>query len=162
MKFLRTIRFDETDTRVYPLAAEAGEWSLPGGFEFAQSKPGELTGKAKQAFANGFLGLGTFGRSTFATVSETTAVELALIETLVARHFMERYGAPDETQAQAAARDEIAFVSELCASASINTVLTVRRRFDENGQIREEFRVITPPSGEAAHTRIWKVETDDN
>ncbi len=160
MKFLRTIRFDETDTRVFERAAAPGEWSVPGGFEFGQRQGELISGKRKQAFANGFLGLSSFGRSTFVTVGEVSDAERVEIEDMLVRHFIEVYGAPDESEARAAAQEEIAFVDELCAAAALNTVLTIRRRFDDNGQVREEFRVITPPAGELQHARIWKIDTD--
>ena len=41
----------------------------------------------------------------------------------------------------------------------MNTVFTVRRVL-EDGQVREEFREITPPS-EPRHARIWEVAEDD-
>ena len=37
MKFLRTIRFDETDTRVFERAAAPGAWSVPGGFALGRA-----------------------------------------------------------------------------------------------------------------------------
>ncbi|MEQ1648791.1 MAG: DUF6505 family protein [Hyphomicrobiaceae bacterium] len=160
MRFLRTIRFDETDTRVFGRVAEPGEWAVPGGFEFSRVRAGELSGKMRQAFANGFLGVSSFGRSTFATVGEANADERAYIETALAQHFVDVYGAPDLLQARVAAREEMTFVDDLCASAALNTVLTLRRQFADNGEIREEFRVIAPPSQGPQHTRIWKIETD--
>ena len=59
--------------------------------------------------------------------------------------------------ATAAADEEIAFIADLCAQKPVNTVFTVYRRLDEDGNIREEFREITPP-GETRHARVWDVE----
>jgi hypothetical protein len=157
---LRTIRFDETDVRVFDRAAAAGEWAVSGAFAFSGLAPDALTGKVRQAFANGFLGTGSFGRSTFATVGEATASDEAALVTALAQHFLAAYGAPDLEAATMAAREEIAFVADLCRDLPVNTVLTVRRSLDEAGAIKEEFRTIAPPSGEPAHARLWTVEPD--
>ena len=65
MKLARAIHFDESDTRVFASPARTGEWCVSGGFEFSDWTEGDLAGKARQAFANGWLGLETFGRVTF-------------------------------------------------------------------------------------------------
>ena len=161
MKFLRTIRFDTSDDNVFEQAAAPEEWAVSGAFTFANLDPEAISGKAKQAFANGFLGISSFGRSTFATVAEITEEELAALEQALAAHFVAAYGAPDEQSALPAAKEETAFVLDLCADPLINTVFTVRRHFDEDGQIREEFRTIQPPSGQPMHSRIWNVVDDD-
>ncbi|MGD9830923.1 MAG: DUF6505 family protein, partial [Hyphomicrobiaceae bacterium] len=70
MKLLRTIRFDRSDERVYEVAAAESEWAVSGAFAFAGVEREALVGKVRQAFANGFLGLPSFGRSTFAVVAE--------------------------------------------------------------------------------------------
>ena len=64
-------------TTTIDLAAEAGEWAVSGAFQFGATEPQDMTGKLKQAFANGFLGVDSFGRSTFATVGEATDAEIA-------------------------------------------------------------------------------------
>lgn len=160
MKLLRTIRFDASDERVFDLAAAAEEWAVSGAFAFAGAAPGSLTGKARQAFANGFLGVASFGRSTFAAVADASAADLEAIEQALARHFVSVYGAPDEAAARAAAAEETAFVAELTLDAPINTVFTVRRTWDADGRIKEEFRTIRPPTGEPQHARIWTVVDD--
>jgi hypothetical protein len=159
MKLLRVIRFDHSDDHVFARAAAAEEWCIPGGFEFADLEQADLTGKTRQAFANGFLGLPSFGRSTFATVAEITDAESRALADMLARHLEEFYGAPDHEAALVAAEGELNFAADLCADKPINTVFIVRRTLDE-GQIHEEFREIAPP-GEPRHTRIWDVVEDD-
>lgn len=161
MKFLRTIRFDESDAHVYDTAAAPDEWAVSGAFAFSGLEPDQVQGKIKQAFANGFLGLDSFGRSTFAVVAEIDEEEHGRVEQRLAAHFVAHYGAPDVAAALPAAREEAAFVSDLCAEALINTVFTVRRHFDDQGEIREEFRTIQAPSSKPLHTRIWQVVEDD-
>lgn len=161
MKFLRTIRFDTSDEFVFEQASPPEEWAVSGAFSFASIAPDEVTGKLKQAFANGFLGLPSLGRSTFATVGEMTQSQFCEVENLLARHFVASYGAPDVQAALPAAREEMQFVLDLCEEALINTVFTVRRSFDETGEIREEFRTIQAPSGSPLHARIWNVVDDE-
>ena len=58
MKLARTIHFDESDQHVFPLPTRTEEWAISGGFEFSNWIEADLAGKAKQAFTNGWLGLG--------------------------------------------------------------------------------------------------------
>lgn len=163
-KLLRTIRFDETDARVFETAAAPGEWATSGAFAFAlgETAPADLAGKARQAFANGFLGLASFGRSTFATVGEASDADRLSAERMLADHLVRAFGAPDMETALAAARDELRFVADLCHDVPINTVFTVRRHVDRAGDVREEFRRITPPSGEPSHARVWSIEPEQD
>lgn len=160
MKLLRTIRFDSSDERVFEQAAAADEWAVSGAFAFAHLAPSDVVGKVKQAFANGFLGVESFGRSTFATVAEADQSDCDEIAFRLARHFVDHFGAPDVKAAWPAAQEEVELVLSLCRDAPINTVFTVRRFFDQDGQIKEELRTIKPPSGEPLHARIWTVEPD--
>jgi hypothetical protein len=155
MKLLRTIRFDSSDDRVYECAAGPDEWAVSGGFAFA-GLTAPPTGKQRQAFTNGFLSLEGFGRSTFVSVAQIEEPEVARLTEALAGHFVSDYGAPGMAAAGPVAQDEIGFVLDLCRDAPVNTVLAVRRSFDEEGQIREEFRSVAAP-GEAVHTRIWDV-----
>jgi hypothetical protein len=161
MKLLRTIRFDASDERVFEFAAAAEEWAVSGAFAFAHRGQGDLTGKTRQAFANGFLGVTSLGRSTFATVADASEADQEEIEQALARHFVSTYGAPDIDAALPVAREETAFARELAREAPINTVFTVRRTFGADGRIKEEFRTIRPPTGEAQHARIWTVSDDE-
>jgi hypothetical protein len=159
-KLLRTIRFDDSDGRVFDLAAEPGEWAVSGAFQFGPIDPADMIGKVKQAFANGFLGISSFGRSTFATVGEASERDIAEIERRLAEHFVARYGAPSLEAAFPVADDEIKFVLDLCRDVPINTVFAVRRFYDDKGRIREEFRKISLPAGAPQHARIWTAEPD--
>lgn len=161
MKFLKTIRFDPSDENVFEHAAEPDEWVISGAFEFADLEQDDVTGKTKQAFANGFLSAESFGRSTFASVAEFEDDDLDAVERSLANHFVERYGAPDEDTARPAAREEAQFVIDLCEESLINTIFTVQRRFSDDGQIKEEFRTIKAPDARPLHTRIWNVVADD-
>jgi hypothetical protein len=161
MKLLRTMRFDSSDERVFELAARPGEWAVSGAFAFANSDPPSIAGKTKQAFANGFLGVASFGRATFATVANAKPQDADEIAFRLAQHFVANYAAPTLEAALVEAQAEVDFVADLVKDALVNTVFTVRRTFDREGRIREEFRTIRPPAGERLHARIWTVVDDE-
>lgn len=156
MKLLKTIHFDQTDNNVYDITAEGDEWAISGAFSFSSATEDDIRGKTKQAFTNGFLSLESFGRSTFATVSEIDEETQAKLVERLAQHFVEHYGAPAVKPALPIAQNELTFIADLCAEHPINTVFTVRRFFDDTGEIHEEYRTITPPS-EPLHTRVWEI-----
>ncbi len=74
---------------------------------------------------------------------------------------MEAYRAPGLEAAELAAREEISFVESLCCDVKVGTVFAVRRTWDSEGRIKEEFRTIAPPTGPALHARIWTVVNDE-
>jgi hypothetical protein len=141
MKLARAIHFDESDTMVFHSPARTGEWCISGGFEFSNWTEADLTGKARQAFANGWLGVETFGRVTFVAVTQAEPAELAAIEQALARHFVDVYGAPSVEVALAVARDEIGHMADLCDEHDPNTLITVARELTDAG-VRESFRTI--------------------
>ena len=72
MKLLRTIRLDPSDTFVFDLAAEPGEWAVSGAFVFWNADPATLEGRARTAFRSGFLGLSSLGWSTLVQIVEAS------------------------------------------------------------------------------------------
>ena len=72
MKLLRTIQLDASDSFVFEMAAESGEWAVSGAFAFARDEPANLRGKARSAFRAGFLGLASLGRSTLVEVVQAS------------------------------------------------------------------------------------------
>ncbi len=143
MKLARAIHFDDSDTRVFHVPARTGEWCISGGFEFSDWTEADLTGKARQAFSNGWLGLETAGRATFVAVTPITEPELETLVALLARHFVTYYGAPSDEAATPVAREELAQMADLCDEHDPNTLLTVARELTEAG-VREAYRVIEP------------------
>ena len=143
MRLARTIRFDESDEQVFELPAQPDEWAISGTFEFSDWTKEMLTGKARQAFANGWLGLESFGRATFiATAKIEEAEDAALIDRLAA-HFVAAYGAPDLAAARPVAEDELRFMREMCEDKDPNTILFVTREMVEDG-VSESFQAIKP------------------
>ncbi len=147
MKLARAIHFDESDTHVFHSPARTGEWCISGGFEFSNWGEGDLEGKARQAFANGWLGLETFGRVTFVAVTQIEQAERERLADALAAHFVQLYGAPSIEAALGVAREEIAHMSELCDDHDPNTLLTVARELTEAG-VHEAYRAITPQDAE--------------
>ena len=147
MKLARAIHLDESDRNVFFSPARTGEWCISGGFEFSDWTEGDLVGKARQAFSNGWLGLETFGRVTFVAVTPIEPAERdALVERL-AQHFVEVYQAPSVDAARPVASDELEFMSDLCEDHEPNTLLAVHRELGGAG-VDESFRAIDAPPAE--------------
>lgn len=143
MKLARAIHFDESDMNVFSKPARTGEWCISGGFEFSNWTESDLTGKARQAFANGWFGLETSGRVTFVAVTQLEEAERETLTILLAQHFVTYYGAPSVEAAAPVAKEEVAQMVELCEEHEPNTLLTVARELTDAG-VREAFRVIQP------------------
>lgn len=144
MNLARAIHFDESDTLVFHSPARTGEWAISGGFEFSNWGEGDLTGKARQAFANGWLGLETFGRVTFVAVTKIEPAEFEQLVDSLAQHFADIYGAPSAEAARPVALDELNHMVELCEGHDPNTLLTVSRELADSG-VAEAYRVIEAP-----------------
>ena len=140
MLFLKTIRMDDSDNRVFPAAAAPGEWAVVGTFAFLGDDPDELTGKRRQAFRNGFMGTNSFGWSTLVAVTTIGQAEYAAIVEQLADHLLASYGAPGRTQAISAAREEAEFAASLC-EYPVGTMIAIERTVEDR-QIAEAFRRI--------------------
>ena len=143
MLLSRAIHFDESDTFVFSKPARTGEWAISGGFEFSNWGEGDLVGKARQAFANGWLGVETFGRVTFVAVTRIEQSEFDWLKERLAQHFVDVYGAPSLEAALPVADEELRHMMELCEDHAPNTVLTVLRELTEAG-VKEQFRFLEP------------------
>ena len=143
MRLARTLRFDDSDARVFERAAEPDEWAVSGAFEFSDWTEEQVAGKARQAFANGWLGLESFGRATFVAVAEVTDAEYEQLVERLAGHFVERYGAPNLEAARPVAADELGHMQSMCADHDPTTLLIVERRLVDAG-VAEAFRAIRP------------------
>jgi Family of unknown function (DUF6505) len=145
VKLLRTIRLDPSDTFVFELAAEPGEWAVSGAFAFWNAEPDRLEGKARSAFRGGFLGVDSLGRSTLVQVVEASEADRAALVEALAQRLVGEFGAPDLVTARAAAEEEVAFAASLCDHAN-DTLIAVHRTF-EDGSVRETFRTLRPRAG---------------
>lgn len=140
VKLPRTTRLDPSDTFVFAHAAEPGEWAVTGTFLFHGADPASLSGKARQAFRAGFLGLASFGWSTLVTVAEATEAERDAAIDRLAEQLVRHCGAPDVATARPAAAEEIAFAQSLCTHP-VGTLIGFHRRV-EDGAMRESFRTL--------------------
>ncbi|WP_193139904.1 MULTISPECIES: DUF6505 family protein [unclassified Meridianimarinicoccus] len=143
MKLARAIHFDDSDRNVFHTPARTGEWAVSGGFEFSNWSEADLAGKARQAFANGWLGIETFGRVTVVAVTQVEPAERTALEQCLAAHFVAYYGAPSVEAALPVAREELDHMAALCDEHPANTLLTVSRELTEAG-VRESYRFIPP------------------
>lgn len=141
MKLARVVHLDESDRMVFFNPAQTGEWAISGGFEFSNWSEGDLTGKARQAFANGWLGIGSFGRATLVAVAQIDRAEYAALEQALAQHFVTIYGAPSLEAALPVATEEIGHMADLCAEHDANTLLNVQRDLTDAG-VREVYRAV--------------------
>lgn len=159
MKLARAVHFDDSDTLVFHSPARTGEWCITGGFEFSNWGQDDLTGKARQAFANGWLGGETFGRVTFVAVTPIEPAEVERLTGALAQHFVDVYGAPSLGAAQGVAQDEIAHMADLCDEHDDNTLLAVARELTGAG-VKESFRVIDVQDADLAQFAVHG-EIDD-
>lgn len=148
IKLPRTIRLDASDTAVFERAAEPGEWAVAGGFAFIDASAEQLSGKRRQAFANGFLGTESFGWSTFVVVASADDAAVEAVVGRLATLFVEAHGAPSLEAALPVARQEVDFMVDLCRDHPVNTLLAIERVSDADGGIRERFRVIDRRNGD--------------
>jgi len=143
MMLARAIHFDESDMNIFHSPARTGEWCISGGFEFSNWAEADLTGKARQAFANGWLGVETFGRVSVVAVTQVEPAEFEALKTALAQHFVDIYGAPSIEAASGVAEEELRHMAELCEDQAPNTLLTVSRELTDAG-VKESFRMIEP------------------
>ncbi|MFL1454026.1 DUF6505 family protein [Marinobacter sp. GN3S48] len=143
MKLARTLRLDVSDDNVFALPAPSGEWAISGGFEFSNWTEADLTGKARQAFRNGWYSIESGGRASFVGVCDITEAELEELRQTLARTFVECYGAPDIDAAYPVACEEIDQMRSMCEDFEDNTLLMVSRTLTELG-VEETYRSQAP------------------
>lgn len=154
MKFLRTIQLDASDQEVYPIAATPGEWAVPGSFMFLNRDVAQITGKEKQAFNNGFIGVESFGWSTLVQVATIEETEYRRVIELLAQQFVTQLGAPDIQTALPLARQEAQYVTETF-DVDPNTLFAIRRT-SVNDEIKETLHKVQPTAGGHETLKIWQ------
>ncbi len=151
MKFPRVVHLDRSDYEVFAVAARAGELAVPGSFAFVGLDPDSLDRKARIAYRSGWLGAETFGRASLVEIVEIEEAAFFQLVERLARHFVDRHGAPDLGTALPAAREEADYAMSLCDHKT-STLLAIEREPGEAG-IVERFRVIRPERA-SDHARI--------
>ena len=166
MTLLRTIALDPSDTFVFDVAAEPGDWAVSGAFRFCDRDPAGLTGKDRSAFRSGFLGVRAWGWSTLVQIVPATAADRRDFVELLAAQLVERFGAPDLAIARLAAEEEVAFAEQLCTDP-VGSLIAVHRAATD-GEVRESFRRLKLREG-SGHSKAFSfmeieddVESDSN
>jgi len=141
MKFLKAVRLDVSDSKIFPAegALEDGEWVVSGGYAVCDLASGGHRQPGCRCDVS-FIGLQNRKRCTLAEVveiDETTYHQH--IETLT-RHFLEDLGAPSREAARAAAEEEVSYTAELCESFAPQLWITVKRTPTEQG-VKEHYSV---------------------
>ena len=158
MKLAKTIQLDVSDTHVFERPAEVGEWAITGTFAFVDSDPSNWSSKQQLAFRTSWLGIGSFGHSTFVQVVEMSTPEYEqLIQTLSA-YLADAYNAPSQEAAQQAAQQEIDDMVAMCDHPS-GTLISIERSIADQ-DITEKTSVLAP-SGSSSHAKIWDIVEDD-
>ena len=160
MKLLRTIALDPSDTFVFELAAEPGEWAVSGAFRFWDRDVARLEGKERAAFRGGFLGVQSWGWSTLAQIVPATADDYRNLVDLLARQLVDRFGAPDMAAATLAAEEEVAFAQSLC-SHPVSALIAVHRT-SSDGEVRESFRRLQLREGQGHSKAFSFMEMQDD
>ncbi|WP_375788703.1 DUF6505 family protein [Bradyrhizobium sp. Pha-3] len=160
MKLLRTIALDPSDTFVFDVSAEPGEWAVSGAFRFLDLDLAQLDGKDRSAFRGGFLGVQSWGWSTLAQIVPATADDRRALVELLAQRLVERFGAPDLATARVAAEEEASFAQSLCTHP-IGTLIAVHRSV-RDGEVRESFRSLRLREGQGHGKAFSFMEVEDD
>jgi hypothetical protein len=161
VKLLRTIALDPSDTFVFDVAAEPGDWAVSGAFRFYDRDPAALTGKDRAAFRAGFLGVQSWGWSTLVQIVHATEDDRRALVELLAKQLVEKFGAPDLQTARPAAEEEVAFVESLCTHP-ISSLIAVHRSVGD-GEVRESFRRLQLKEGQDRHSKAFSfMEIEDD
>jgi len=160
VKLLRTIALDPSDTFVFDVPAEPGEWAVSGAFRFCDRDPTKLQGKDRWAFRGGFLGVRSWGWSTLVQIVEASAADRAALVDLLAGQLIDRFGAPDLEAASVAAEEEVSFAESLCTHP-IDTLIAVYRTAVE-GEVREAFRTLQRREGTPHGKAFSFVDIEDD
>jgi hypothetical protein len=154
MKLAKTIQLDVSDNNLFECPAKPQEWAITGTFTFIDSDPEHWSRKHTFAFQSAWLGLNSYGNSTFVQVATISNYDHEFLIGSLAEYLIEKYHAPSMQDAKLAAKKEINDMIDLCAHPT-GTLLSIERSLVENG-IRERTRIIKPP-GEYPDKKVWDV-----
>ena len=160
MKLLRTIALDPSDTFVFDVPAEPGDWAVSGAFRFCDRDPAELSGKDRSAFRGGFLGVQSWGWSTLAQIVHATENDRQMLVELLATRLVERLGAPDLATGRLAAEEEVVFAQSLCTHP-IGALIAVHRSASD-GDVHESFRRLRLRDGQRHDKAFSFMEVEDD
>jgi hypothetical protein len=160
VKLLRTITLDPSDTFVFDVPAEPGDWAVSGAFRFCDRDAAKLSGKERSAFRGGFLGVQSWGWSTLAQIVPATEDDRRTLVELLAKQLVARFGAPDIATARLAAEEEVAFAQSLCTHP-VSALIAVHRSAS-GGEVRESFRRLQLREGQRHGKAFSFMEVEDD
>jgi Family of unknown function (DUF6505) len=160
VKLLRTIALDPSDTFVFDVPAEPGDWAVSGAFRFCDRDPAQLSGKDRSAFRSGFLGVRSWGWSTLVQIVNATEDDRRMLVELLAVRLVERFGAPDVAVARLAAEEEVSFAQSLCTHP-LSALIAVHRSASD-GEVRESFRRLRLREGQRHGKAFSFMEVEDD
>jgi hypothetical protein len=128
MKFLKAVRLDDSDARIYAEecgAAEDGEWVVSGGYAVCDLAMGH---RRSPCHCNtSFIAVESHGRCTIAEVADIDSGTYAHLADQLAQYFLNDLGAPTPESAREAADDECAHSAEIAAGFPAEGWITVTR-----------------------------------
>jgi len=128
MKFLKAVRLDDSDARIYAQeggAAEDGEWVVSGGYAVCDPAKGHR--RAPCHCGTTFVAVRSHGRCTLAEVADIDPAVYDELKELLVSHFLDDLGAPSPGAAREAAEDECAYTAGLAAGFPDEVWITVQR-----------------------------------
>jgi hypothetical protein len=141
MKFLKAVRLDDSDARIFAGeggAAEDGAWVVSGGYAVCDLAQGHRTTCCH--CDSTFIAAGARQRCTLAEVAEIDDAAYEQVIQALSRHFLEELGAPTIEAARAAAEDECAYTADLAEGFPADAWITVRREPTADG-VGERYSV---------------------
>ena len=138
-KFLRAVRLDESDDRLFPVhgAARDGEWVVSGGYavcDFADAPKCDPRCHCESSF----LAVESRRRCTIAEVVEVTGEELEDRADALARFLVQGWGAPSWEVARRVAGEEIRHTADVCETLAPEVWITVKRTPRDGGDAVDE------------------------
>lgn len=141
MKFLKAVRLDDSDARIYAEeggAAKDGEWVVSGGYAVCDLAAGHR--RVPCHCDTTFIAVSSRGRCTIAEVADIDAATYADLAEQLAQHLLGDPGAPSPDAARAAAEDECAYTADLAAGFPADVWITVKRKPSAEG-VGERYSV---------------------
>jgi len=141
MKFLKAVRLDDSDARIFAGeggAAEDGAWVVSGGYAVCDLAQGHRTTRCH--CDSTFIAAGARQRCTLAEVAEIDDAAYEQVIQALSRHFLEDLGAPTIEAARAAAEDECAYTADLAEGFPAEAWITVSREPTADG-VGERYSV---------------------
>jgi hypothetical protein len=141
MKFLKAVRLDDSDARLYAEeggAATDGEWVVSGGYAVCDLAAGHR--RPRCHCDSTFVGVTSRRRCTLAEVADIGAASYAELREQLTQYFLDERGAPSREAAQLAAAEECAYTADLAAGFPADVWITVKRQPTPDG-VGEHYAV---------------------